>query len=126
MRTLCCAHPLTCRPFDDPLTPPQVTQFPHAVLEVKLQLASGTTEPEWVTELLRSGYLREMPKFSKFVHGTAMLNRARVRELPYWWSPEIMPSWAATMKELDQPVPMRLLPRHGEEGANGERRSHQI
>ena len=40
----------------------QVTQFPHAVLEIKLQLATGAVAPEWVTELLQSGYLREMPK----------------------------------------------------------------
>ena len=31
--------------------------------------------PDWVTDLLNSGYLREVPKFSKFVHGTAYLNQ---------------------------------------------------
>jgi len=61
-----------------------VTQFPHAVLEVKLQLATGASMPDWVADLLSSGCLREMPKFSKFVHGTAFLKRSAVRELPYW------------------------------------------
>lgn len=76
-----------------------MTQFPHAVLEVKLQLASGAEQPEWVTELLHSGYLREVPKFSKFVHGTAVLHRPTMAELPYWWSKEMMPLWA------EQPQP---------------------
>merc|ERR1719263_222442 len=41
----------------------QLTLFPHAVLEVKLQLASGAAMPSWVDELLRSGCLRDVPKF---------------------------------------------------------------
>lgn len=88
----------------------QVTQFPHAVLEVKLQLASGTEQPEWVTELLKSGYLREMPKFSKFVHGTAFLHRhsGRVKELPYWWAKEMMPLWAGASLNT-HPLPVKLL-----------------
>jgi len=88
----------------------QVTQFPHAVLEVKLQLASGTAQPEWVTELLKSGYLREMPKFSKFVHGTAFLHRhsGRVKELPYWWSKDMMPLWVGASLNT-HPLPVKML-----------------
>tara|TARA_B110001452_G_C15220302_1_gene423038 strand:- start:179 stop:1450 length:1272 start_codon:yes stop_codon:yes gene_type:complete len=100
----------------------QVTQFPHAVLEVKLQLANLADTPEWVTELLVSGYLREVPKFSKFVHGTAFLRRggngaglgpfyARpVKELPYWWSDEWRQLWARNAKEKDgRPLPLAML-----------------
>lgn len=88
----------------------QVTQFPHAVLEVKLQLASGTVAPEWVTALLTSGYLREVPKFSKFVHGTAELNqrsRRPVNELPYWWAPSLKPLWAGAAQA--KPLPPHML-----------------
>jgi len=81
----------------------EVTQFPHAVLEIKLQLAQGTTPPEWVTELLESGTLREMPKFSKFVHGTAFLNSTVIKELPYWYAPEMMPLWANATLMLSPP-----------------------
>ncbi|EOD08811.1 hypothetical protein EMIHUDRAFT_438229 [Emiliania huxleyi CCMP1516] len=88
----------------------QVTQFPHGVLEVKLQLISGTAMPEWVSDLLNSGCLREMPKFSKFVHGTAMLKRDQVRELPYWWSAQFMPLWAgANFVEQPTSVPFRMV-----------------
>eukprot|EP00908_Phaeocystis_cordata_P025767 Transcript_8248.p1 GENE.Transcript_8248~~Transcript_8248.p1 ORF type:complete len:654 (-),score=272.56 Transcript_8248:1137-3098(-) len=84
----------------------QVTQFPHSVLEIKLQLATGTVAPDWVTDLLNSGYLREVPKFSKFVHGTAYLNqggRRPVTELPYWWAPDWKPLW--NFGEKTRPLP---------------------
>ena len=37
----------------------EVTRFPHGVLEVKLSLPEGQTAPEWVQDLLDSGYLTE-------------------------------------------------------------------
>ena len=100
-------------PSPDPIWPlpgpnasrAQVAHFPHAVLELKLQLATdGVSAPEppaWVSELLASGCLIDAPKFSKFVHGTAMLYQRTpvidghppVRELPYWWSPAIRAMW---------------------------------
>ena len=89
----------------------QVTQFPHAVLELKLQLSTGTMAPEWVTALLTSGYLREVPKFSKFVHGTAALNQhggRQVTELPYWWDPALKPLWAGAAAEA-KPLPAHML-----------------
>ncbi len=36
----------------------EITQFPHAILEVKIELGGTTTEPpEWVTKLMNSGML---------------------------------------------------------------------
>ena len=104
---------MSCEACDDdewkrsvPLTSlAQLTHFPHAVLELKLQLATdgqGPAEPPvWVSELLASGCLTDAPKFSKFVHGTASLyqnanlvdGHPPVRELPYWWSDEVRPMW---------------------------------
>lgn len=54
-----------------------MTHFAHAVLELKLQLETEQSglppqPPAWVGELLASGCLIDAPKFSKFVHGTAM------------------------------------------------------
>ena len=35
-----------------------ITRFPHAILEVKIELGGATTEPpEWVAELQNSGML---------------------------------------------------------------------
>lgn len=33
----------------------EITRFPHAVLEVKLQLEDEDQTPPWVTELIKSG-----------------------------------------------------------------------
>lgn len=56
--------------FRDPRLPlprTEVTRFPHAVLEVKLSLPAGQEKPEWVSDLLDSGYLTEVPPLS---HGS--------------------------------------------------------
>lgn len=53
---------LRCRWYRDPTLPvprTEVTRFPHGVLEVKLSLPEGQTAPEWVQDLLDSGYLTE-------------------------------------------------------------------
>lgn len=62
----------------------EITRFPHSVLEVKLQLEGEDQTPQWVTELLNSGMLLEVHKFSKFIHGSAVLLTDDVRDVPYW------------------------------------------
>ena len=49
--------------YRDPSIPihrTEITRFPHAVLELKLALASGETTPEWVQDLVESGMLTEI------------------------------------------------------------------
>jgi uncharacterized membrane protein YidH (DUF202 family) len=63
----------------------EITRFPHAVLEVKLELkGENLTPPKWVTDLQNSGMLYEVHKFSKFIHGCAVLLPEDVRSVPYW------------------------------------------
>lgn len=62
----------------------EITRFPHGVLEVKLQLQDESATPAWVTEMLESGKLLEVHKFSKFIHGGAVLMPEDVRSVPYW------------------------------------------
>lgn len=62
----------------------EITRFPHGVLEVKLQLLGEGMTPPWVTELLESGMLLEVHKFSKFIHGCAVLLPEDVLKVPYW------------------------------------------
>ncbi|CAB9510894.1 Vacuolar transporter chaperone 4 [Seminavis robusta] len=67
------------------LEPNEITRFPHAVLEIKLQLTGGNmTPPQWVTELQNSGLLYECHKYSKYVHGCSVLLPDDVRSVPYW------------------------------------------
>ncbi|KAF8068248.1 yippee-like protein [Scenedesmus sp. PABB004] len=56
-------------------------RFPYGVLEVKLQ----EDAPPWVAELLDSGVLVPVPRFSKFLHGAALLFPERVAALPAWF-----------------------------------------
>lgn len=70
---------------EKPLADNEITRFPHAVLEVKLELGGANTEPpQWVTDLQNSGMLYEVHKFSKFIHGCATLLPEYVRSVPYW------------------------------------------
>jgi len=62
----------------------QITRFPHAVLEIKLEILEGMSTPEWVKEILTSGMVCEVFKFSKFIHGCAVLMQDDVQAVPYW------------------------------------------
>ncbi|CAM1506938.1 Fc.00g065790.m01.CDS01 [Cosmosporella sp. VM-42] len=61
-----------------------VTRFPYAILEVKLQTQMGQEPPEWVRQLISSHLVEAVPKFSKFIHGTATLFPDRINLLPFW------------------------------------------
>ncbi len=63
----------------------EITRFPHAVLEIKLELkGENASAPKWVTDLQNSGMLYEVHKFSKFIHGCAVMLPEYVRSVPYW------------------------------------------
>ncbi|KAI9687009.1 MAG: vacuolar transporter chaperone [Bogoriella megaspora] len=66
------------------LAPEDVERFPYAVLEVKLQTAAGQEPPQWIRELTASHLVEAVPKFSKFIHGTAVLQPDRIKLLPFW------------------------------------------
>lgn len=70
-------------PFSQ-LPPEDVERFPYAVLEVKLQTAAGQTAPQWIRDLTASHLVEAVPKYSKFIHGTATLNPKRIKLLPFW------------------------------------------
>jgi hypothetical protein len=58
--------------------------FPYAVLEVKLQTQAGQQPPDWIRELTASHLVEAVPKFSKFIHGSAILFPKRINLLPFW------------------------------------------
>jgi hypothetical protein len=66
------------------LPPEDVERFPYAILEVKLQTQAGQEPPSWVRELIASHLVEAVPKFSKFIHGTATLFPTRIYLLPFW------------------------------------------
>lgn len=62
----------------------EICRFPHAILEVKLQLSPAEAPPPWITGLVEGPLLEAVPKFSKFIHGTASLFQGEVERVPYW------------------------------------------
>ena len=70
-------------PFSQ-LSPDDIERFPYAVLEVKLQTQAGQGPPGWVRDLVASHLVEAVPKFSKFIHGTATLFPSRIHLQPFW------------------------------------------
>ncbi|OQE39374.1 hypothetical protein PENCOP_c007G06444 [Penicillium coprophilum] len=71
-------------PFSQ-LPPEDIDRFPYAVLEVKLQTQAGQEPPQWIRDLTSSHLVEAVPKFSKFIHGTATLFPTRINLLPFWF-----------------------------------------
>lgn len=62
----------------------EVSRFPYAVLETKLQTHLGQESPAWLTRLIDSHLVHEVPRFSKYLHGASMLFNDKVPTHPYW------------------------------------------
>lgn len=61
-----------------------ISRFPYAVLETKLQTHLGQESPAWLSSLIDSHLVHEVPRFSKYLHGASMLFNAKVPFHPYW------------------------------------------
>ncbi|KAI9844514.1 MAG: Phosphate metabolism transcription protein [Thelocarpon superellum] len=72
-------------PFDT-VEKGEISRFPFASLEIKLR--DGVTSPsnEWILDLMVSHLVKEAPRFSKYVHGTAQLFEDQVNSFPFWLS----------------------------------------
>lgn len=69
--------------------------FGYGVLEVK----TSDEPPAWVEELLATGWLILVEKFSKFQHATATFHNEAVRVLPYWINSDIAKELALQQPE---------------------------
>ncbi|KAF2016711.1 SPX-domain-containing protein [Aaosphaeria arxii CBS 175.79] len=61
----------------------EINRFPYALLEIKTK---GMKKYEWIEDLMNSHLVKETPRFSKFVHGVAMLFDDNVNTFPFWLS----------------------------------------
>ncbi|KAF4464719.1 VTC2- polyphosphate synthetase [Fusarium albosuccineum] len=64
----------------------EVNRFPYALLEIKLKEDGLRKRPSWVEDLMSSHLVHPTPRFSKFVHGIAVLFEDYVNNLPFWLS----------------------------------------
>ncbi|KAI9486828.1 MAG: VTC domain-containing protein [Benjaminiella poitrasii] len=74
-------------PFDG-INSAEVNKFPYAVLETRLQTHPGQEPPQWLTRLLDSKLVYEVPRFSKYLHGASLFWKPRLPLLP-WWSSQM-------------------------------------
>ncbi len=73
-------------PFNN-INQSEVSRFPYAVLEIKLnEDSSRGKRPAWIQDLMASHLVHPCPRFSKFVHGTASLLEDYANHLPFWLS----------------------------------------
>ncbi|KAL0074625.1 VTC domain-containing protein [Phycomyces blakesleeanus] len=63
-----------------------ILRFPYAILETKIQSHLGQETPAWLTELVTSHLVHEVPRFSKYLHGASQLFKDRVPVVPWWLS----------------------------------------
>ncbi|KAI8072566.1 VTC domain-containing protein [Gongronella butleri] len=66
------------------VAPQDILRFPYAVLETKLQTHLGQEPPAWLTNLVESHLVHEVPRFSKYLHGACHFYRERLPLLPWW------------------------------------------
>ncbi|ORX51248.1 SPX-domain-containing protein [Hesseltinella vesiculosa] len=64
--------------------PQDILRFPYAILETKLQTHLGQEPPAWLTNLIESHLVHEVPRFSKYLHGACHFYRERLPLLPWW------------------------------------------
>lgn len=72
--------------IENNLSPNEIYWFPFDVLEIKLNLQMGDSEPDWVRNLIDCGHLIECGKFSKYMHGCVTLLPNECKQLPVWLS----------------------------------------
>ncbi|RKF65554.1 Vacuolar transporter chaperone 2 [Erysiphe neolycopersici] len=72
-------------PFQN-LNQGEINRFPYALLEIKVKDEVGKNHPKWVEDLMASHLVHKAPRFSKFVHGLAVLFEDHVNNLPFWLS----------------------------------------
>ncbi|KAI9269155.1 VTC domain-containing protein [Phascolomyces articulosus] len=64
----------------------EILRFPYAVLETKLQTHLGQAPPAWLTSLIESHLVHEVPRFSKYLHGACHFYKDHLPLLPWWLS----------------------------------------
>lgn len=59
----------------------EINRFPYAILEVKIKEGKRHA---WLEDLMGSHLVKEVPRFSKFVNGVALLFEDYVNSFPFW------------------------------------------
>lgn len=65
----------------------EYSKFPYAELEIKIK-SKKTKKLVWIDDLVNSGLVKEIPNFSKFIHGisTLFLEDDKLDNIPLWFN----------------------------------------
>ncbi|KAI8364108.1 VTC domain-containing protein [Blakeslea trispora] len=61
-------------------------RFPYNLLKVQFDPSSSKELPPWLTEMLNSSLVYEVPYFSNHLHGTSLFYKSSLCLLPWWMS----------------------------------------
>jgi len=82
--------PFWCMPLSTGVEETKLRRFPHSILEIKVTDPEG--KPLWIEELISSGLLHEIPKFSKYLTAAALHYRHSLTSIPDWFAQPSMQS----------------------------------
>lgn len=65
----------------------EYSKFPYSVMEIKIKTSRNNKRLLWVDDLVHSHLVKEVPNFSKFVHGvsTLFLEDDKLQNIPMWY-----------------------------------------
>lgn len=66
----------------------EFVKFPYAELEIKVKTKKKSKRVLWIDDLVHSHLVKEIPNFSKFVHGVAslFLEDDKLDNIPFWFN----------------------------------------
>lgn len=66
----------------------EFNKFPYSVMEIKIKRFSSNKKILWIDDLINSHLVKEIPNFSKFVHGISSLfvEDDNLDNIPFWYN----------------------------------------
>lgn len=74
--------------FEKYLRTGEYSKFPYAVMEIKVKRFSSNRKILWIDDLINSHLVKEIPNFSKFIHGISslFLEDDNLDNIPFWFN----------------------------------------
>lgn len=66
----------------------EYSKFPYSVMEIKIKKFSSKKKILWIEDLINSHLVKEIPNFSKFIHGISslFLEDEHLDNIPFWYN----------------------------------------
>ncbi|EGV60600.1 Phosphate metabolism transcription protein [Yamadazyma tenuis] len=66
----------------------EFNRFPYSVMEIKIKRFSSNRKILWIEDLINSHLVKEIPNFSKFIHGISslFLEDDHLDNIPFWYN----------------------------------------